>query len=82
MLGMVWDMLRSSRLYDRYYKSYFFYVLHFIIELLSIFVVMINVSKIEKTIILQIPCQISFSVNDFCLPTELCPIHPFSFGQD
>ena len=37
-----------------------FVLFYFIIELLSIFVVMIKISKIEKTIILEIPCQTFF----------------------
>ena len=46
-------------------------------ELLNTFAVMINISKIKKTIMLKIHCQIFFSVNSFCLPSELCLTHTF-----
>ena len=36
---------------------------------------MINISKFEKVILLEIPCQI-FYVTNFCLPIELFLIYP------
>ena len=71
---MIYDMLYSIHLYDRYDK-YDFFLFHFIFELLSIFMVMINIVKIEfinatKNYLLHI-----FSVRIFLL-TELFLIHP------
>ena len=44
MLGMIWGMLYFLHLY---YISYIFFLFHFIFELLSIFMLMINIVKIE-----------------------------------
>ena len=53
-----------------------FVIFYFIIELLSIVVVMINTSKTEQIMLLENPCQIIFFVNIFCLANKLCLIHP------
>ena len=59
---------RYDMIYAAFHVSYMpnmtnlisFFVFYYIIELLSVFVVMINISKIKKTIILEIPSQIFF----------------------
>ena len=53
-----------------------FDIFYLIIELLSIVVVMLNTSKTEQIMLLEIPCQIFFFVNIFCLANKLCLIHP------
>ena len=55
-------MLHSAHLHDRHDKSDFFCSIFFyfvLFELLGIFVALVNISKIEKTI-LKIPCLIIF----------------------
>ena len=47
MLGMIREMLNFMHLYDRYDLPEFFLLFHSIFELFSIFMVMINIVKIE-----------------------------------
>ena len=59
-----------------------FALLHFIFELLSIFIIMTKIVKIEAIIASEICLLNIFSVRKSFSPTELFLSIPFLFGQD
>ena len=81
-------MLLSVYLYYRYNQPDFFFCLfHFIFELLSIFMGMITISKIELINATETCILNMFSIYNFLLPTELfliqsIPIWSVSKGLD
>ena len=67
MLGIIWYMIRCTHLHDRHDKSDFFFLFYFIIDLLS------WECRVKSTTWNSL--SNIFSVNNFCVPTELCFTH-------
>ena len=80
MLCMIWYMLRYTHLHERYDKSDFFssILFHYWVA----FTIKINISKIEQTVLLEIPCQIFFLFTIFVYQLIFVLSIPFSFCRN
>ena len=81
MLSIIRDMQYSVHLYDRYYKSYFFFLFNLIFELLGILMVIINI-KMELINATENCLLNVFSVRNFYYQLNHSLSILFSFGQN